>query len=224
MNLKNHFSLPITIRNTLPTQADAVYETIKAAYGVPPDEFCDDCISPEAALEQIQRFPEGQFVAILSKPDGSKQVVGAACTMRINRPPTESPRAWTTEIGTMGIANHVSDGEWLYGVEMGVRHEYQGQGVGTALYKARFDLVKRLNLKGWYSGGQLGGYVRYADQMTPLEYGNKVIARELVDPTVTMQMNRGFEAWQVIEDYMDEPEAGNAAVLIVWYNPDYVSQ
>ena len=54
------------------------------------------------------------------------------------------------------------------------------------------------------------------------EYGEKVIAREIKDPTVTMQMNRGFRAERVITDYVDEPAAGNAGVLIVWDNPDYV--
>ena len=65
------------------------------------------------------------------------------------------------------------------------------------------------------------GYYRYRDQMTPREYGEKVIGRELIDPTVTMQMNRGFRGVQVIENYLEEPSAGNAAVLIVWDNPDY---
>ena len=68
------------------------------------------------------------------------------------------------------------------------------------------------------------GYDRYRDKMTPLEYGEKVIAGEIKDPTVTMQVNRGFEAWSVIEDYIDEPVAGDAAVLIVWHNPDYQAQ
>jgi hypothetical protein len=57
--------------------------------------------------------------------------------------------------------------------------------------------------------------------MTVREYGEKVLTGEIKDPTVTMQMNRGFEAWSVVENYLDEPVAGNAAILIVWKNPEY---
>jgi hypothetical protein len=106
-------------------------------------------------------------------------------------------------------------------VEMAVRPEYRRNGIGTALYKARFNLVRRLNLKGWYAGGMLMGYYRYQDRMSPREYGERVIRGEIVDPTVTMQMNRGFTPIKVIENYLDEAPAGDAAVLIVWHNPDY---
>ena len=98
---------------------------------------------------------------------------------------------------------------------------YQGHGVGTGLYQARFNLVKALNLRGWYAVGMLMGYEKYADKMEVVEYGNKVIAGEIKDPTVSMQMNRGFRAEHVVTDYVDEPAAGDAGVLIVWENPDY---
>ena len=98
---------------------------------------------------------------------------------------------------------------------------YHRNGIGTQLYKARFELVKRLNLRGWYAVGMLMGYENYADQMDVITYGNKVIADEIQDPTVTMQINRGFQAKYVVTDYIDEPTAGDAGVLIVWDNPDY---
>ena len=36
-----------------------------------------------------------------------------------------------------------------------------------------------------------------------------------------MQLNRGFRAERVVTDYVDESDAGNAGVLIVWDNPEY---
>lgn len=210
----------IRIMNTQLEHAQGVYDTVRLAYGVPLDEECDECISPQAVKAQLERFPEGQFVALYQE-NGVDTVVGIASTMRLYRPPTEHPLSWMDAIGSMGIANHIPDGEWLYGVEMSVRPAFRKRGIGTALYQARFDLVKRLNLRGWYAGGMLMGYERYEEALTPLEYGQKVIAREIIDPTVTMQMNRGFEGREVIENYLDEPDAGDAAVLIVWENPDY---
>ena len=68
---------------------------------------------------------------------------------------------------------------------------------------------------------KLRHFPTYADLMDVVEYGNKVIARELKDPTVTMQMNRGFRAEGVITDYVDESAAGDAGVLLVWDNPHF---
>jgi hypothetical protein len=41
---------------------------------------------------------------------------------------------------------------------------------------------------------------------------------EIVDPTVTMQINRGFKPLGVIEKYIDAPPPEASAMLIVWNN------
>ncbi|MDQ7026195.1 MAG: GNAT family N-acetyltransferase [Anaerolineae bacterium] len=216
----------ISITNTRLEHGEQIHHVIRAAFEVPEDDTCRECIGREAIASMLQRFAEGQFVAVINEVNDSEEeiVVGVACTMRTNYPPTKPPRAWWETIGTHHIHNHHPDGEWLYGVEMAVHPTYRKRGIGTMLYEARFDLVKRLNLRGWYAGGMLMGYHRYEDQMSVREYGEKVIAGDMKDPTVTMQMNRGFEAWSVIEDYIEEELAGDAAVLIVWKNPDYQEQ
>jgi GNAT superfamily N-acetyltransferase len=211
----------IIITNTRPEHADEVPLVICAAYGMediePDDCYENDQIpAPDDVLKQIERFPEGQFVALWDD-----QVVAIAITFRTNYPPDAPPHRWMDSIGDLGIANHDPNGEWLYGMEFSVLPEMQGKGIGIKMYEARFAMVKRLNLKGFYAGGMLMGYPRYRDTMTPREYGEAVIRRELKDPTVTMQMNRGFRAVSVIEDYLVEETSGNAAVLIVWDNPDY---
>ena len=104
---------------------------------------------------------------------------------------------------------------------MAVRPQYHRRGIGTGLYEARFALVKQLNLRGWYAVGMLMGYENHAENMSVSEYGEKVIAGEIYDPTVSMQLNRGFRAEYVVRDYVDEPAAGDAGVLIFWENPDY---
>lgn len=101
--------------------------------------------------------------------------------------------------------------------------DFQRRGIGTALYIARFKLAKHLNLRGWYAGGMLMGYHRYRNHMSLKEYAEKVAQREIIDPTVTMQMNRGFKPMGLIENYADVPQADNGAMLIVWENPDYRS-
>lgn len=214
----------LTISNTVPQYARGVCRTVRRAFQVDLDEDCDDCMKPRHIVQQIERFPEGQFVAVYTDDNRTEVVVGMAATMRTTRPPTEKALSWMDAIGDLGIRNHEPEGDWLYGVEMAVRPMYHRNGIGTRLYNARFELVKRLNLRGWYAVGMLMGYENYADQMDVETYGKKVIAGDLEDPTVTMQMNRGFRADYVVTDYLDEPPAGDAGVLIIWDNPDYKEQ
>ena len=111
-------SLDFAVVNTELRHADGVYDVLRLANGYPTDRYCH-CINPEAVAEQLERFPEGQFVAIVYE-DGQEKVVGMATTMRTRRSPDERPLAWYDQIGSFGLRNHDPDGEWLYGVEMAV--------------------------------------------------------------------------------------------------------
>lgn len=201
----------IRITGAQPEHGAGVASCVRAAYGVTPDDGDEWCIRAEDLRQQVQRFPLGQFVAL-----AGGEVVGYASTMRTSRPPDQPALKWIEAIGDMGIAAHEAEGAWLYGVEMTVRPEWQRKGVGAALYEARFALVRRLGLYGWYAGGMLIAYPQHADRYSPQEYAAAVQNRELRDPTVTMQMNRGFRAVCLIVDYLP----GEPAMLIVWENPD----
>ena len=193
--------------------AEGVYDVIRLANGYPTDRYCH-CINPVAVAEQLERFPEGQFVAVTYE-DGGEKVVGMASTMLTARSPDEPPLAWYDMIGSFGLRNNDPDGDWLYGVEIAVHPDHQRKGVGSALYKARLALIDDLDLRGWYAGGMLMGYDRYRDSLSPAEYARLVIAGEINDPTVSMQLGRGFEARAIIENYYPEWKAGHAAVLLV---------
>ncbi len=210
----------VAIMNSAEWTVDSIVSTLIEGYGSfgEPD---DDLFTEEHILAHIERFPWGQFMAIRLGGMGAGHAVGMAATMRTSRPPTEAVLPWPEAIGDMRLGAHESDGDWLYGVEMAVRPMYRRHGIGTALYAARFALARHLNLRGWYAVGMLMGYKDHAGKMDVTEYGEKVVAGALKDPTVTMQMNRGFRAERVVTEYVDEPDAGNAGVLIVWENPEY---
>lgn len=257
----------VVIMNTRPWHADSVCASLRAAYGVREFEDCGDCFDARDIEAHIERFPEGQFAAQRISGPSAGYCVGMAATMRASRPPTAPILPWMQAIGDLRLSAHEPHGDWLYGVEMAVHPMYQRHGIATGLYQARFDLARRLNLRGWYAVGMLMGYrnlaadaleggqkaalddvfaamsdrsagaetrrtarkrledfPKYADLMDVREYGEKVIAGEIKDPTVTMQMNRGFRAERVITDYCDEPDAGNAGVLIVWENPHHAEK
>jgi len=203
------------IVRTADRHAESVARVIRRAHEVADDELCLSCPTPAMVRRQIRRFPEGQFVAVRGYGD-EERVLGVAMLMRTDRPPSAKPKPWLRMIGGLGLRNHVASGRWLYGVEMAVDPDAQGQGVGSALYRRRLELVRELGLDGMYAGGMLKGYRRFRNRMSPREYAERVRSGEIEDPTVTMQLRRGFRAAGVIEDYEDDDEAGNCAMLIVW--------
>ncbi len=206
---------PFRIVPTAPRHAEGVARVVRLAHGVAPGEPCASCPTPAMVRRQIRRFPEGQFVAVAGAGE-QERVIGAAMLMRTDYPPSARPKPWLEMIGGLGLGAHAPDGRWLYGVEIAVDPGMQGRGVGSALYRRRLALVRELALDGMYAGGMLKGYRRYRGRMSPREYAEKVRRGELQDPTVSMQMHRGFRAAGVIEDYENDPEAGNCAMLIVW--------
>jgi len=193
--------------------AEGVYDVVRLANGYPTDRNCH-CINPDAVAEQLERFPIGQFVAVTYE-DGAEKVIGMATTMITSRSPDHDPLPWYDVIGSFGLRNHDPEGDWLYGVEIAVHPDYQRNGVASALYKARLALIDELHLKGWYAGGMLMGYDEHRDHLTPRQYAELVIAGDLTDPTVTMQLHRGLEPRAIIEGYYPEWKAGHAAVLLV---------
>ena len=177
------------------------------------------CINKDNIEEMVRRFPEGQFVVVTDTPEGEK-VIGLALAMRTNYSPSARPLGWLEMIGDLGLSKHDPEGVWLYGVEKAVHPEYQGRGVASALYKAQFALAERLGLKGMYAGGMLKGYGHYRERLSVREYAGKVMRGEVFDPTVSVQMRRGFEPRTVIENYAWDRQADHTGMLIVWERPE----
>lgn len=213
----------VVIMNTKSWHAKDVAYTFREAYQIPQHEDCDDCFATEDIEAHIKRFPDGQFMAMRISGPQAGHAMALAITMRTSRPPTAPILPWMEAIGDLQLSAHEPDGQWLYGVEMAVHPMYRRHGIGTGLYQARFQMARQMNLRGWYAVGMLMGYKHHASDMDVIEYGEKVIAGEIKDPTVTMQINRGFRAERVVMDYCDEPAAGDAGVLIVWENSEYES-
>ena len=170
-------------------------------------------------------FPEGEFVAITDRsPAGAplaEEVVIGLGSGFLTRFDIEHPdHSFIDVIAGGTYANHDPDGDWYYGADMSVHPDYRGKGIGTALYRARQDLCRRLGLRGIVAGGALPGYAAHSASMSVEEYVSKVAAGELRDPTLSFQIANGFEALGIIEGYMTDPATNDAASLIVWYNPD----
>jgi|TARA_B100002003_G_scaffold104831_1_gene97332 GNAT superfamily N-acetyltransferase len=163
-------------------------------------------------------FPEGGFVAL----DGDKPVamgVGILIGFDFDEP----HHSLDDLCGEHSCGNHRDDADWYYGVTIAVDPHYRRLGIGQQLYVLRKETVRRLGRKGIVAGGVIPGYADHIGEMTADEYVDRVVAGELYDPTLSFQLENGFETRGAIPDYMDDPAVGDNAVLIVWNNPDLAS-
>ncbi len=168
----------------------------------------------------LKLFPQGQIVAEIGG-----QVVGAVATLIVasGRDPY---RAHTYAGITDGgyFHNHDPQGDTLYGADVYVDPDWQGKGVGAALYEARRQLCRDLNLRRILAGGRLALYSEHADHDSPEAYVERVRAGEIKDPVLSFQLREGFSVRGILQNYITDPQSLNYASLIEWLNPDYVER
>lgn len=179
-------------------------------------EICFPTIVPEQLirakhyLHHIEMFPEGQFVAL----DG-RRVVGMSSTIRINFDFEKPYHTYDDLLQEGWMTAHNPQGEWLYGMDMGVHPDYRGKGIAKALYRARMEnVVRPCGLKGMLLGGMLRGYGVFKGQMTAEEYYAKVLEKEIGDPTISAQMSVGFEPVCLLPEYIYATACDNWGVLM----------
>jgi GNAT superfamily N-acetyltransferase len=160
--------------------------------------------------KHVEIFPEGQFVAL---DDG--RVVGATSTVRLHFDFDHPGHTFADVIQGGWLTSHEPDGDWLYGADIGTHPDYRRRGIARALYAARQDTVRRLNLRGQVSAGMMRGYGAVKDRMSPQEYYQAVKNGTLIDPTLTAQMRIGFELRGLLQNYLIDPSCDNWSVLIV---------
>lgn len=175
-----------------------------------------ELFSPEEIELHYETFPEGFFVVL----DGNRTVgMGAGIFTDFD---FSRPQHKLYEVaGIAGCMNHNPAGAWYYGTDISVHPDYRRRGIGQKLYDLRQGVVRRYNKRGIFAGGFLPGFVNHKATMTASEYVNKVAAGELYDPTLTFQIENGFEVRGVLADYFHNEASDNWASLIVWDNPDY---
>jgi len=177
----------------------------------------EELIMAKHYTAQIERFPEGQF-AVLNQ---AGTVVACSTDFITTVDFNNFEHRFIDAVDNNWLGNHNPNGDWLYGADIGVLPEYRQQGIATLLYNARHNLIRHLNLRGHVAGGMLKGYGKVKEQMSVEEYVAKVESGELFDPTVSIQLKRGFKIIGIIQNYVDAPSCDNKAAFIVWHNPDY---
>lgn len=166
-------------------------------------------------------FPEGQLTAVETAADGGERVVGMAASLVIRWDDYDVEHGWRDFTGRGTFTNHDPAGHTLYGAEVMVDPGLQGRGVGSLLYDARDELVRRLGLWRIRAGARLRGYHAYANLIDPERYVEKVVGGEIRDPTLSFQLHRGFRVLSVVSGYLaNDPESLGYAAVIEKLNPE----
>ncbi|MGF1618884.1 MAG: GNAT family N-acetyltransferase [Acidimicrobiia bacterium] len=171
----------------------------------------DDLLGEDDIREYARVFPEGYFVAM----EGDTPVgMGAGIFLDFD---FSNPQHTIAEItGEHQCGNHDPRGEWYYGTDITVLPDYRGRGIGGMLYEARKDLVRRHGKRGIIAGGSLPGFFAYKSEMTIGEYVDAVVRGEIRDPTLSFQLDNGFEVRGLLENYIEDEADDGWATLIVW--------
>jgi GNAT superfamily N-acetyltransferase len=180
----------------------------------------EELLTEDHFRHHIRLFPEGQFTALVHVHD-KWVVAGSTSTFRTTWSFIEKPHTFLEAIGGGWLTHHNPRGDWLYGADLSVHPDFRGCGVGSALYVARAEAARRLNLRGEAAGGMIPGYERCRAEMSVERYVEKVVKGELKDPTLSMQLKNGFKVRGILYDHITDPRANDCAALIVRENPHY---
>jgi GNAT superfamily N-acetyltransferase len=193
------------IRNATPEDAIQMEYVQKECY---PTLDETELMNRNHFMNHIKIFPEGQIVI---EKDGV--IVGSASTMRSNF--IEHNPTYLEITDNLWITNtHVPNGDWMYGIDIGVLPEYRGMGFSRELYVARQEIGKSLGLKGQLIAGMTIGYGRVKERMSIEEYCYALEIKKFTDPTITPQMKSGFRWIRPLYNHINDPQAGFACVLM----------
>jgi len=178
----------------------------------------DEIITAAHYAAHIRRFPEGQLAVL----NAAGQVVACSTDFRTNAVNFDAfEHRYIDAVAHNWLSHHDPQGQWLYGADIGVLPAYRRRGLARRLYEARRDVIRRLNLRGHVAGGLLRGFSAYQATMSVEEYVAQVIAGELFDPTLSVQLRCGFTVHGIIQHYVHDPACDGKAAFLVWHNPDY---
>lgn len=162
-------------------------------------------------------FPEGQ---ICVEYDG--KLIGSSSSLIINFDEYDDKHTWDDITDEGYITNHDPEGYNLYGIEVMVDPAFRGMKIGKRMYEARKELARELNLKSIIIGGRIPNYHKYEHELTPREYVEEVMSKNIHDPVLTFQSMNGFTVMRINPGYMpDDRQSAKYATLMEWNNVDY---
>ena len=165
----------------------------------------------------INKFPEGQILLTVNG-----KIAGCALSILVKGSKYDAQHTYREVTGNYSFNTHNPKGDTLYGIDVFIKPEFRGLRLGRRLYDYRKELCENLNLKGIVFGGRIPNYHKYAAQLNPKEYLEKVKSKDIHDPVVNFQLSNDFHAAKVLKGYLEGDKASNEyAILMRWNNIYY---
>lgn len=202
------------IRNYGPSDFDALIEVQKESF--PPPFPSELWWNKEQLTEHVTRFPQG---ALCVEVEG--RIVGSITGLLVDSAALAASggHSWAAVTNDGYIRTHAPDGDTLYIVDICIRPSYRTYGLGKWLMQSIYEIVVQLGLVKLLGGGRMPGYGKHADTMTAEAYVQAVLAGELKDPVITFLLRCGRTPVEVVENYLEDEQSRNHALLMEWRNP-----
>jgi len=196
----------LVVQNTRPEHTAQLEELQRIVF---PTLVEDELILEKHYLNHLKIFPEGQLV--ITDKD---RVIGMTSTMRSRFDMGNYQHTFKETFAGGWMTNHEPEGDWLYGLDIGIHPDYRGLGLARLLYRARHTIARQLGLKGQITVGMMSGYGALGEALTGEQYYLELIAGKRTDPTLSPQMKIGFVPIALVPGYLNDPVCGNFGVLI----------
>ena len=205
----------VQIRNLQIEDYDQLAQSFTRVYSDGSDVFWT-----HKQIEKLIRiFPEGQIVTVVDE-----KIVGCALSIIVNYDDVKNDHTYAQVTGKETFNTHNPKGNILYGIEVFIHPQYRGLRLARRMYEYRKELCETLNLKAILFGGRIPNYHKYADQIRPKEYIDKVKQKEIYDPVLTFQLSNDFHVRKVMRNYLpNDEESKHYACLLqrdyIYYQP-----
>ena len=173
--------------------------------------------SKKHILALVNKFPEGQILLTVNG-----KIAGCALSILIDAAHFEGQHTYREITGNYTFNTHVPNGDTMYGIDVFIKPMFRGLRLGRRLYDYRKELCEKLNLKGIVFGGRIPSYHKYAKELNPKEYLEKVKSKDIHDPVLDFQLSNDFHPTRVLKGYLEGDKASNEyAILMRWDNIYY---
>ncbi|MGI2328916.1 GNAT family N-acetyltransferase [Planococcus sp. YIM B11945] len=180
-----------------------------------PPPFPPDLLWSEDQLRShVQNYPDG---AVCVEIKG--ELVGSITSLLINFDLKNPQHSWEEVTGSGFISTHQPQGKTLYIVDVCIKPAFRRLDLGKLLMQAMYERVVHDNLDRVLGGGRMPGYHRHADDFSPQQYIDQVIAGKLRDPVITFLLRCGRMPMCLLPNYLKDEESHHYALLMEWQNP-----
>lgn len=190
-----------------------IKEVMVSAYASMPEAYWKE----HHIKSLLQKFPEGQVVI---KVNG--EIAGCALSIIVDFQKFDENHTYKQITANYTFDSHDNKGDVLYGIDVFIKPQYRGLRLGRRLYDYRKELCEKRNLRSIAFGGRIPNYHKYANELSPKQYKEKVRHKEIDDPVLNFQISNDFHPTRVLKGYLEgDADSGEYAVLLEWDNIYY---